>query len=142
MPDSLSLPEAFAAIPLAAVCCDQSFGKEEARVIREQLLERTAYRAMEPYAFGLLISTLLKRLREGSWQELISDAAPILSTEERSTAFALACQLIHCDRDVVAMEVQFLSELAAVLKLSDQRAQQILEVCDLLNRDFAADPAD
>jgi hypothetical protein len=141
MPDSLSLVEAFAAIPLAAVCCDQSFGKDEARVIREQLLERSAYRAMEPYAFGLLIATLLKRLREGSWQALIRDAAPILSNEQRSTAFALACQLIHCDRDVVAMEAQFLSELAAELKLSEPRAQQIQEVCDLLNRDFAADPA-
>jgi len=35
----MSLPmttlEAFAAIPLAAVCCDQTFGKDEARVIRE-----------------------------------------------------------------------------------------------------------
>ena len=30
--------EAFAAIPLAAVCCDQTFRKDEALVIREQLL--------------------------------------------------------------------------------------------------------
>lgn len=141
MPDSLNLAEAFAAIPLAAVCCDQSFGKDEARVIREQLLERSAYRMMEPYAFGLLISTLLKRIREGSWQALISDAAPILSTDQRSTAFALACQLIHCDREVNEVEQQFLSELAAELKLSDQHAQQILEVCEILNRDFGADPA-
>jgi hypothetical protein len=39
---SMSALEAFAAIPLAAVCCDQTFGKEEARVIREQLLERSS----------------------------------------------------------------------------------------------------
>ncbi|MCX5961143.1 MAG: hypothetical protein NT053_15460 [Cyanobacteria bacterium] len=48
----MSLPmttlEAFAAVPLAAVCCDQTFGKDEARVIREQLMGRTAYREMEP----------------------------------------------------------------------------------------------
>lgn len=141
MSDSLSLAEAFAAIPLAAVCCDQSFGKDEARVIREQLLERSAYRAMVPYAFGLLIATLLKRIREGSWQALIRDAAPILSSDQQETAFALACQLIHCDREVVAMEHQFLSELAAELKLSDDRAQLIQEVCELLNRDFAGEPA-
>ena len=30
-------------IALAAVCCDQTFGKDEARVIREQLLGRAAY---------------------------------------------------------------------------------------------------
>ena len=92
--------EAFAAIPLAAVCCDQTFGKDEAHVIREQLLGRTAYREMEPYAFGLLISGLLKRFREESWQGLIASAAPLLSREQQEMAFALACQLIHCDRIV------------------------------------------
>jgi len=44
---AMSLPmttlEAFAAIPQAAVCCDQTFGKDEARVIREQLPGSTAY---------------------------------------------------------------------------------------------------
>jgi len=35
---TLSLAEAFAAIPLAAVCCDQRFAAEEAKLIREQLL--------------------------------------------------------------------------------------------------------
>ena len=141
MPDSLSLAEAFAAIPLAAVCCDQRFGKDEARVIRDQLLERSLFQSMEPYAFGLLISTLLKRIREESWQTLMSDASPILSADQRETAYTLACQLIHCDREVAAVEVQFLGELAAKLKLNEQRAQQIQEVCELLNRDFAADPA-
>jgi hypothetical protein len=72
--------EAFAAIPLAAVCSDQTFGKDEARVIREQLLGHTAYQEMEPYAFGLLISGLLKRFREESWQGLIASAAPLLSS--------------------------------------------------------------
>jgi len=108
---------------------------------RDQLLERSAYRTMEPYAFGLLISRLLQRIREESWQALIRDAAPILSSDQQETAFALACQLIHCDREVVAMEHQFLSELAAELKLSDDRAQLIQEVCELLNRDFAGEPA-
>jgi hypothetical protein len=137
----LSLAEAFAAIPMAAVCCDQSFGKDEARVIRDQLLERSAYRLMEPYAFGLLISSLLKRMREGSWQELISDAAPLLREDQQETAFALACQLIHCDRQIVAAETRFLDELAARLTLSESRAQQIIEVCELLNRDFNPDSA-
>ena len=40
----MSLPmttiEAFAATPLAAVCCEQTFGKDEARVIREQQMGR------------------------------------------------------------------------------------------------------
>lgn len=128
--------EAFAAIPLAAVCCDQTFGEDEARVIREQLLGRTAYQEMEPYAFGLLISGLLKRFREESWQGLIASAAPLLSTEQQEMAFALACQLIHCDRIVAPQEQQFLAALAQQLQFTTDRAEQIFEVCDLLNRDF------
>jgi hypothetical protein len=128
--------EAFAAIPLAAVCCDQTFGKDEARVIREQLLGRTAYQEMEPYAFALLISGLLKRFREDSWQGLIASAAPLLSPEQQEMAFALACQLIHCDRIVAPQEQQFLAALAQQLQFTTDRAEQIFEVCDLLNRDF------
>ena len=139
----MSLPmtslEAFAAIPLAAVCCDQTFGKDEARVIREQLTGRTAYREMEPYAFGLLISGLLERFREESWQGLIAGAVPLLSLEQQETAFALACQLIHCDRIVAPQEQQFLAILAQQLQFTTARAEQILEVCDLLNRDFVTD---
>ncbi len=128
--------EAFAAIPLAAVCCDQTFGKDEARVIREQLMGRTAFREMEPYAFGLLISGLLKRFQEESWQGLIASAATLLSPEQQEMAFALACQLIHCDRIVAPQEQQFLAVLAQQLQITTARAEQILEVCGLLNRDF------
>jgi hypothetical protein len=135
MTEPMTAAEAFAAIPLAAVCCDQHFSKDEAWVIREQLLGRSAYRAMEPYAFGLLISRLLKRFREESWQGLIAAAAPVLSPGHQETAFALACQLIHCDRDVSAAEREFLQALAAELRLNQARVVQILEVCELLNRD-------
>jgi len=142
----MSLPmttlEAFAAIPLAAVCCDQTFGKDEARVIREQLMGLTAYREMEPYAFGLLISGLLTRFREESWQGLIASAAPLLSPEQQEMAFALACQLIHCDRIVAPQEQQFLGLLAQQLQFTPARAEQILEVCELLNRDFVAEQAE
>lgn len=131
--------EAFAAIPLAAVCCDQTFGKDEARVIQQQLLGRTAYQQMEPYAFGLLISRLLKRFREESWQEVIANAAAMLSLEQQEMAFALACQLIHCDRIVAPEEQQFLTVLAQQLQFTTARAEQILDVCDLLNRDFVSD---
>lgn len=135
MNDPLTAAEAFAAIPLAAVCCDQHFSKDEAWVIREQLLGRSAYRAMEPYAFGLLISRLLKRFREDSWQGLIAAAAPALTPAQQETAFGLACQLIHCDRDVSEPEREFLIALSGILDLSEARASQIVEVCALLHRD-------
>lgn len=141
MTSTLTVTEAFAAIPLAAVCCDQAFGRDEARVIRDQLLSRRAYQAMEPYSFGMLISGLLKRFHEESWQELIAAAAPQLNQDQKETAFALACQLIHCDRQVKPQERDFLTALADTLSLTAARASQILEVCELLHRDCLTDPA-
>jgi uncharacterized tellurite resistance protein B-like protein len=96
---------------------------------------------MEPYAFGLLISGLLKRFREESWQGLIASAAPLLSPEQQEMAFALACQLMHCDRTVAPQEQQFLAVLAEKLQFTTARAEQILEVCDLLSRDFVVEQA-
>lgn len=55
-----STAEAFAAIPLAAICCDRHFRPEEAKVIRSQPLSRSPLRSMEPYAFGVLFSDLLR----------------------------------------------------------------------------------
>jgi hypothetical protein len=136
----MSLPftavEAYAAIPLAAVCCDQDFSKDEARVIRDQLLERSTYKQMEPYAFGLLISGLLKRFREEAWHGLIEAATSQLNDGQKQEAFALACQVIHCDREVSREEKQFLEALAAKMNLAAPRAEQIRQVCELLSRDF------
>lgn len=131
----LTPAQAFAAIPLAAVCCDQTFAKEEAAVIRQQLLARAAYQAMEPYAFGLLISGLLKRIREEGWQELITAAVPQLNLDQQETAFSLACQLIYCDRKVAAVEQEFLLALADLMSLEKGRTHQILEVCEVMHRD-------
>ncbi len=141
MTSTLTITEAFAAIPLAAVCCDHTFGKDEARVIRDQLLTRSAYQAMEPYSFGMMVSGLLKRFREESWQGLVVAAAPQLNREQQETAFALACQLIHCDRQVTAAELEFLTALATAISLNEARASQILEVCELLHRDCLSDAA-
>ena len=55
-------------------------------------------------------------------------------------AFALACQLIHGDRFVAPQEQQFLAVLAEQLEFTTVRAEQILEVCDLLNRPAASIP--
>jgi hypothetical protein len=127
--------EAFASITVAAVAADQAFVGDEARLIREQLLRRSPYRTMPLEAFGDLFSGLLLRLRDGGWQALVREAAPLLQPEQRATAFALAAQLIHCDRQVSAAEEDFLKQLAETLELGRERGRQIVEVCALLNAD-------
>ena len=59
---------------------------------------------------------------------------------QRDTAYALACQLVHCDRSVEPAERQFLVGLAEALGLDPLRRDQVLEVCELLHRDCLATP--
>ncbi len=131
----MNQPEAFAAITIAAVASDGSFVSEEASLIREQLLRRSPYRSMEPLDFGTLFSGLLHRLREVGSRALVQEAAPLLQPPQRETAFALAAELVHCDRHVSEAELAFLEDLAQRLELPVERRRQILEVLALLNAD-------
>jgi hypothetical protein len=128
--------EAFAAIPLAAVCCDSDFGREEAHVLKKQLIHRSPYRTMTPLAFGELIDRLLHLFRRDHWQELIHQAIPALSTAQPEVAYGLAVQLVLCDRVVKPEEESFLTTLGGELSLPPGRADQIRGVLALLQRDL------
>jgi len=133
--------EAFAAIPLAAICCDCDFGREEAHILKEQLIHRSPYRNMTPLAFAELIEGLLHRFRRDRWQELIHQALPALSTAQQEVAYALAVQLVVCDRVVKPEETSFLATLGGQLALPPGRATQIQGVLALLQRDARLDEA-
>jgi len=138
---SMTPAEAFAAIPLAAVCCDSSFDREEAHILKEQLIHRTPYRTMTPVAFGELIDGLLHLFRRDHWQELIREAVPALTVEQQEVAYGLATQLVFCDRVVKPEEERFLTTLGNELSLPPGRAVQIQEVFALLQRDVLAGAA-
>ncbi len=127
--------EAFAAIPLAAVCCDSNFGREEAHILKEQLVHRSPYRSMTPLAFGELIEGRLHLFRRDHWQELIRQAIPVLTSAQQEVAFSLAVQLVLCDQEVKPEEATFLNTLGNELSLPPGRAAQIQEVLALLQRD-------
>jgi len=130
--------EAFAAIPLAAVCCDSNFDREEAHVLKEQLINRSPYRSMTPLAFAELIDGLLRLFRRDHWQELVRQAVPALSAAQQEVAYVLAVKLVFCDRVVKPEEEAFLSTLASELSLPPGRTAQIQEVFALLQRDVLA----
>ena len=130
--------EAFAAIPLAAVCCDNNFDREEAHVLKEQLINRSPYRSMTPLAFAELIDGLLRLFRRDHWQELVRQAVPALTAAQQEVAYLLAVKLVFCDRVVKPEEEAFLSTLASELSLPPERTAQIQEVFALLQRDVLA----
>jgi hypothetical protein len=131
----MNQPEAFAAITIAAVASDGQFASEEASLIRKQLLGRSPFRSMDPLEFGTMFSDLLHRLRGVGSRALVQEAAPRLDTAQRESAFALAAELVHCDRNVSDAERAFLEDLGQRLELPAERSRQILEVLELLNAD-------
>jgi hypothetical protein len=130
--------EAFAAIPLAAVCCDSNFDREEAHVLKEQLINLSPYRSMTPLALAELIDGLLRIFRRDHWQELVRQAVPALTAAQQEVAYVLAVKLVFCDRVVKPEEEAFLTTLASELSLPPGRTAQIQEVFALLQRDVLA----
>ncbi len=121
-------------IPLAAVCCDKNFDREEAHVLKEQLINRSPYRSMTPLAFGELIDGLLRLFRRDHWQELVRQAVPALTAEQQDVAYVLAVQLVFCDRVVKPEAEAFLSTIGSELSLPPGQTAQIQEVFALLQR--------
>ena len=130
--------QAFAAIPLAAICSDGRFAHQEADLLRRQLLPRTPYREMTPLEFAELIDGVLRTLRNDRWESLIKAAVPLLSPEQQETCLALTAQLVMCDDVVAPQEQGVLDLLIEHLELPQGRAAQIVEVFQLLNRDSLA----
>jgi hypothetical protein len=130
--------EAFAAIALAAVACDGELASLEARELRQQLEYRQPYCEASPEGMIRLLDRLLQLLREQGWQELVAEAAPLLTLEQRETALALAGHLTRADHVQSGDERRFLSNLAEQLAIPEQRANTILEVIAVLNRDSLA----
>ena len=130
--------QAFAAIALAAVGCDGQLGRDEARLLRNQLEFRHPYCGLNEGAMATLFDQLLAVLRTEGWSALVAQAVPELRPDQRETALALAAHLVQADRHVTADEKAFLAELSQRLELPQGRAEAILEVIAILHRDALA----
>jgi len=120
------------------VCCDSNFDREEAHVLKEQLINLSPYRSMTPLALAELIDGLLRIFRRDHWQELVRQAVPALTAAQQEVAYVLAVKLVFCDRVVKPEEEAFLTTLASELSLPPERTAQIQEVFALLQRDVLA----
>ncbi len=130
--------QAFAAVALAAVACDGTLGRDEARALRSQLEFRSPYRNLSEKAMGDLFDGLLNQLRQSGWRALLHEAIPALDPGQQDTCLAMAAQLVRCDRVVQAAEEELLEQLASEFGLGEGRAAQILDVIAVLNRDSLA----
>jgi len=84
-----------------------------------------------------LMDHLLHRLQRIGAQHLMVEAAAVLSPEQRSTAYAVAAEIMRSDGHLQADERNILDNLATVLELDAALAEQILSVMNLLHADIS-----
>lgn len=134
----LSPAEAYAAIALAAVACDGTLDRPEARALRQQLEDRTPYRSLSAEEMGDLFDRLLALLRRLGWRELLLRAVPALTPPQQESALLMAAQLVRANGVVEPGEEEMLRDLSSLLSVSSDRCRLLLEVVDLLHHDTLA----
>lgn len=127
--------EAFAAIGLAAVACDGELDGDEAAMLRQLLEVRSPYNNLGDAVMATMFDGLLGRLQTGGWEELIAEAAPVLTLPQQETAFAMAALLVHTNRSFKPVERRMLARLGELIAVPAERCSQILEVMAVLHRD-------
>ena len=82
---------------------------------------------------------LLAALRQKGAQHLMVEAAEALSPQQRSTAYAVAAEIMRSDGPLQDDERNILSNLAVTLELDPELTGQVHRVMDLLHADVLND---
>lgn len=133
MTTPLSATDGFAAVALAAVCWDGVMSMAGSRALRHALDYRQPFRHYSDGEMVQLLNGLLARLRTQGAQHLMVEAAHALSPSQRSTAFAVAAEIMRSDGALEEDEYNILSNLAAVLNLEESLTHDILRMMDVLH---------
>ncbi|MEB3234130.1 MAG: tellurite resistance TerB family protein [Cyanobacteriota bacterium] len=132
----LDLPAAFAAIALAAVSWDGVLTMAGSRALRHALDYRHPYRDFEDAQMVALLDRLLRELRRKGAQHLMVDAAAVLNSDQRATAYAVATEIMRSDGPLLEDECNILDNLAEVLGLDAELTVEVRCVMDLLHADL------
>jgi len=126
---------AFAAIALAAVSWDGALSMAGTRALRHALDYREPFRHEDDQAMVGLMNELLAALRQKGAQHLMVEAADALNPLQRSTAYAVATEIMRSDGPLQDDEYNILSNLAITLELDLELTEQVHRVMDLLHAD-------
>lgn len=133
MTSALTAEDGFAAVALAAVCWDGVMSMAGSRSLRHALDYRQPFCDYSDAEMVQMLDRLMVRLRERGAQHLMVDAAAVLTPGQRSTAFAMAVEIMRSDGALQNDERNILSNLAAVLELDASLQANILQVMDVLH---------
>ncbi|MFM8275801.1 MAG: tellurite resistance TerB family protein [Cyanobium sp.] len=132
---SLESSSAFAAIALAAVSWDGYLSMAGSRALRHALDYRQPFNQYGDERMVELMNNLLAALRQKGPQHLMVEAATVLSSSQRATAYAVAAEIMRSDGPLQSDELNILSNLAATLELSPELTAEVQSVMDLLHAD-------
>lgn len=134
----MEAPTAFAAIALAAVSWDGVLSMAGTRALRHALDYRQPFRDFSDAEMVTLLDDLLSGLRGKGAQHLMVEAAAALNPRQRSTAYAVAAEIMRSDGPLVDDERNILTNLAGVLDIPESLTLQVQTVMDLLHGDLGS----
>ena len=132
---NMDSPTAFAAIALAAVSWDGVLTMAGSRALRHSLDYRKPYQQYGQKGMVALMDGLLAELRRVGPQHLMLEAAEQLNARQRTTAFAVAAEIMRSDGPLQDDERNILTSLATTLELSYSDTAPLLGAMDLLHAD-------
>ena len=124
---------AFASIALAAVAWDGILTMAGTRALRHVLDYRAQFRTLDDAAMVSLLDQLLADLRLKGAQHVMVDAASLLDSDQRQTAYAVAVEIMRSDGPLHDDERNILMNLAVALNLPIELTAQINWVMDILH---------
>ncbi|MEB3335031.1 MAG: tellurite resistance TerB family protein [Cyanobacteriota bacterium] len=132
---ALAPASAFAAIALAAVSWDGVLSMAGSRALRHALDYRHPYCDYGDAGMVRLMDQLLRDMRRKGAQHLMVEAAEALNPRQRSTAYAVAAEIMRSDGPLEPDERNILGNLATTLGLPEEETERVLSVMDLLHAD-------
>lgn len=131
---SLSKPEAYAAVAVAAVAADGDISGEELQRTAIDLATLRAFRKHSLRDLGETLDKVAKLIKRRGPGPVLEATKTVLQREERESAFFVAVDLALADGVVEKHEREFLEELQRTLLVEEALALKIVEVVQIKNR--------
>lgn len=130
---TLSKPEAFAGVMLAAVAADGHISDEEAAGFNATITGLRIFQAQSDGEHRAMIDKLFGILKRNGASQLLAQSARALPRELRQAAFAVVADLIFADGSVEDEEKALLEQMQAALEIPNELAMQIVQVMSIKN---------
>lgn len=130
---TLSKPEAFAGVMLAAVAADGHISDEETAGFNATIAGLRVFQAQTGSEHRAMIDKLFGILKRNGASQLLAQSACALPPELRQAAFAVVADLIFSDGSVEDTERSLLEQMQEALEIPIDLALQIVQVMSIKN---------